>query len=170
MTIEQRNSIFEEYRNLIHFTVRRHKSLREALRMDADDLAQELSISLLKAIEQYDPSRGAKPSTYYFKKLRYAVLNLWREQVREKRLANLYAASLTNPCGDGEVSETDIPDEVDYDTPLLVEEFMKTLSVRERSVLERKLDGYEPGDIRHRRFMGIIRRKAQRFCAAGGVA
>ena len=170
MTREQRNSIFKEYQNIIYFTVRRHKGLQEVLRMDADDLAQELSISLLKAIEQYNPSRGAKPSTYYIKKLRYAALNLWREQTREKRLVNISTVSLTCSDENGEAAELDISVEVDYDSPLLVEEFMNTLSIRERSVLERKINGYEPGDIRHRRYMGVIRKKAQRFCAIGGAA
>ena len=170
MIIEQRNNTFEEYRKLVYYTVNRHRSLREALRMDADDFIQELSISLLKAIENYDPTRGAKPSTYYFKMLRYAVLDIWREQRRDKRLADLYAAPLVCSNEDGEESALDVPYEVDYDTALLVEEFMRTLSERERYVLSRKMNGHEPGDIRQRRFMGIIKKKARRFCAAGVLA
>ena len=80
MTIEQRNMIFEEYMNIIRYTVNRHNSMLKVLRMDGEDLAQELAIYLLKAIERYKDDRGVKPSAYYFKALRYWVLKLWREQ------------------------------------------------------------------------------------------
>jgi RNA polymerase sigma factor (sigma-70 family) len=169
MTLEQRNQTFEEYRKIIYFIVNRHKSLLESMRMDAEDLRQELAISLMKAIENYDPARGAKPSTYYFKMLRYAVLNLWREQRRPKRFANICAEPLVYSDKDGEEITLEPPFEVDYDTDLLVQEFYNMLSVREWNVLERKINGGEPNDIRDIRFMKIIKQKARRFCAAGGI-
>jgi DNA-directed RNA polymerase specialized sigma24 family protein len=170
MTIEQRNTIFAEYMKIIRFTVNRHHSMLQVLRMDGDDLAQELAICLLKAIERYDDSRGAKPSTYYFKALRYGVLQLWREQMRKIRVANLQASSLT--CSDeyGEESTVDVPYMVDYDDELMVQEFLQTLSEYERTTLVRKIQGHEPSDRRQSRFMKIIKRKAMRFCAAGGLA
>jgi len=39
-----------------------------------------------------------------------------------------------------------------------------------RATLAQKMNGYEPDDKRHGRFMKIIKRKAMRFCAAGGLA
>ena len=170
MTTEKRNAIFEEYMNIIRFTVNQHQSMLKVLRMDGEDLSQELAICLLKAIEKYEPDRGAKPSTYYFKSLRYGVLNLWREQMRKIRLANLQAMSLTRYNEYGEETEFDVPFVVDYDDELMVEEFLKTLSERERTTITRKMEGYEPADMRHSRFMKIIRRKAMRFCAADGFA
>jgi len=141
-----------------------------AMRMEAEDLKQELSICLLLAIERYDPTRGAKASTYFFTQLRYGVLKIWQAQVRKVRLANMHAVPLVCKNDDGEETTQDVPYEVDYDTSLLVEEFMETLSWREREVLSRKMDGYGPDDIRTKRFMGIIKKKARRFCAAGGLA
>jgi DNA-directed RNA polymerase specialized sigma subunit len=135
MTIEQRNTIFEEYMRIIRFTVSRHQSMLKILRMDSEDLAQELAICLLKAIERYDADRGAKPSTYYFKSLRYGVLNLWQEQVRKIRHANLLATSLTRTNEYREESTLDVPFTVDYDDALMVEEFLKTLSEYERTTL-----------------------------------
>ena len=170
MTIEQRNTIFSEYMKIIRFTVNRHRSMLKILRMDGDDLAQELAICLLKAIERYDASRGAKPSTYYFKSLRYGALKLWREQMRKIRLANLQAMSLIHSNEYGEESALDIPFTVDYDDALMVEEFLKTLSACERNTLAQKMHGHEPDDRRHNRFIKIIKRKAMRFCAAGGLA
>jgi len=142
----------------------------KTLRMDAEDLTQELSICLLKAIERHEPDRGAKASTYYFKMLRYGMLNLWREQRRAVRLANLQAMSLTHANEYGEEIELDVPFVVDYDDALMVEEFLKTLSECERITIIQRMHGHEPNDRRHNRFMKIIKRKAMRFCAAGGLA
>ena len=170
MTITQRNTIFDEYMNIIRYTVNRHKSMLKALRMESEDLAQELAICLLKAIERYDDTRGAKPSTYYFKALRYGVLQLWREQRRMIRFANIQAMPLTHTNEYGEDSELDVTFTVDYDDDLMVKEFLQTLSERERNTLAQKMNGYEPDDKRHGRFMKIIKRKAMRFCVAGGLA
>jgi DNA-directed RNA polymerase specialized sigma24 family protein len=170
MNIEQRNTIFADYMNIIRYTVNRHRSMMKVLRMDGDDLAQELAIYLLKAIERYDADRGAKQSTYYFNSLRYGVLQLWREQTRKIRLANLQAVSLTRSDEYGEESTLDVPFTVDYDDSLMVQEFLQTLSACERDTLARKMHGHEPDDKRLNRFMKIIKRKAMRFCAAGGLA
>ena len=170
MTITQRNIIFEEYMKIIRYTVNRHQSMLKILRMEGEDLAQELAICLLKAIERYDANRGAKPSTYYFKSLRYGVLNMWREQMRLIRLANVQAMSLTYADEHGEDSELEVPFIVDYDDALMVKEFLQTLSECERNTLSQKMHGHEPNDRRHGRFMKIIKRKAMRFCAAGGLA
>jgi len=170
MTVYQRNTIFEEYMNIIRYTVNRHYSVIKVLRMEAEDLTQELAICLLKAIECYEDDRGAKPSTYYFKALRYGVLNLWREQMRKIRLANLQAMSLTYTNEYGEESDMDVPFTVDYDDALMVEEFLKTLSECERTTITLRMQGHEPNDRRYNRFMKIIKRKAMRFCAAGGLA
>ena len=62
----------------------------------------------------------------------------------------------------------EIPYEEDYETDLFIQDFFKTLSRYERVVLERKLEGEEPGDKRHQRYMDIIRRKALRFHMTGG--
>ena len=170
MTTQEHNTIFGEYMNIIHFTVNHHRSMLKTFRMDAEDLTQELSICLLKAIERYWPDRAAKPSTYYFKMLRYGMLNLWREQMRKIRIANSQAISLSHTNEYGEETEIDVPFVVNYDDALMVEEFMKTLSECERATLARKMDGFELIDRRHSGFMKIIKRKARRFCAAGGLA
>ena len=170
MTTEQRNTIFKDYMQIIRYTVNRHHSMLKILRMDSEDLAQELAICLLKAIEKYDDTRGAKPSTYYFKSLRYGILQLWREQMRMIRLANIQSISLNQSSEHGEDSELDVTFTVDYDDALMVKEFLQTLSECERDTLARKIQGYEPDDRRHGRFMKIIKRKAMRFCVAGGLA
>ena len=144
MTHTERNKTFEEYQKLINFTVYQHKSLMYAMRMEADDLKQELAIYLLRAIERYDHTQGAKPSTYFSKILRYGVLDLWKEHIRLKRLANLHAVPLTYVNEEGEEVSLEVPYEEDYDTDLLVRDFFRTLSKHERVTLERKLDGQDP--------------------------
>ena len=169
MTIEERNNIFDEYKNLIYYTFHRNRNLMERMRMEADDFKQELSICLLKAIESYDPARWAKPLTYYITKLKYGIHDLWRTQLRLKRLANMYADSMTRSNDEGEESTLELPFEVDYDTDLRVKEFLKTLSERERKALARKINGNVPSDKRQQKFMEIVRQKALRFKIAGGT-
>jgi hypothetical protein len=82
----------------------------------------------------------------------------------------MYASPLTISNKDGTESDLEFPDtKIDDDTALLVEEFMQTLSEREKEVIERKLSGCKPADKRHKRFMKIIRQKARRFCLQGGL-
>jgi RNA polymerase sigma factor (sigma-70 family) len=169
MTKEQRNTTFEEYQGIIGSTVYRHRSFLKTLQMDAEDLRQELALVLLKAIEKYDPEQGAKASTYYFKMLRYGVLNLWRQQLREKRRANITTVPLTSTY-DGEEVTLDLPFEVDYGMHMRIQEFLATLSARERNALVRTVSGDKPDDKRHQRFMGIVKRKALRYRLAGGIA
>jgi len=169
MTITQRNSVFEQYQNLIGYTVRQHMSLLKVLRMDMDDLRQELAICLLKAIEKYQPNRGAKESTFYFKMLRYGVLNLWRTQIRKVRLANLHTVPLTYSTDDGEEFTIELPFHVDYDAEIRVREFLKTLAPRERDALMRMVRGDDPEDKRHKRFMYNVKRKALQYNLSGGA-
>jgi len=170
MTKQERNAIFEENQYIINITVHRHWSLLKTLRMEPDDLKQELSICLLRAIEKYDPSRGAKPSTFYFTSLKYGVLNLWREQVRKCRLANLTAAPLIYTNEDGEVFDLELPFEVDYDMNMRINELLRVLSPQEQRALARTVRGDDPEDKRHKRFMSIVRRKALRYNIAAGGA
>ena len=168
MDILERNRFFEQYQGTIGWTINRHRSLMESMRMEESDLRQELCIHLLGAIESYDPARGAKPLTYFIKKLRYGVLSLWREQLREKRCANLYAESLTRTYDDGDVVMLELPFEVDYDMGVRIDEFMQTLSAAEKAALARVVNGEDPEDKRHKRFMAIVRRKAMRYRLTGG--
>ena len=167
MTLTQRNETFLEYQRLIGITVYHHRSLMEAMKMDADDMKQELAVCLLKAIENYDPTRGTKQSTFYFKMLRYGVLKLWREQLRQKRLANISASPLVSVAEDGETVELDLPIGVDYDMNVRIGEFMRTLSVKEQGALARTVGGFESADKRHKRFMDNVRRKALRYRLTG---
>ena len=167
MSLQERNAVFEQYMGIIGWTVHRNSSLQYAMRIESEDLKQELAIVLLRAIESYDPSRGAKPSTYYFKQLRYGLLSLWRNSLRSNRKANLNTASFAYQDSDGEDFEIEIPYK-DDDTKMFVDEFIESLSLRERDIISRKMSGYELTDIREFKFMKIIKRKAQRFALQGG--
>jgi DNA-directed RNA polymerase specialized sigma24 family protein len=143
----------------------------KTLKMDADDLYQELSICLLKAIETFDPTRGAKEANYYFKMLRYGVLNLWNAQMRQIHLANVVATPLTTINKNGEVVAIDMPVVIDFDANVQIGEFMHTLSLGEQNALARTVSGEGAEDKRHQRFMFNVKRKALRYhLGAGGAA
>jgi DNA-directed RNA polymerase specialized sigma24 family protein len=169
MTTEERNREFAEHEALIGHTVRRNRPLLARLRMDADDMAQELAVVLLKAIGTYNPDRGCKPKTYYSKILQYGVLKINRAAHRGRRLANLTAGPLVAVNADGVETEIDVPVWVDFDSGPIVGEFLGKLSERERGVVATGLAGGRLTDARRKKWMGLVKRKAARAIATGGL-
>jgi DNA-directed RNA polymerase specialized sigma24 family protein len=157
-----------EYEYLLRLTVRRNYGLLARLRMDADDMAQELAEILLKAIEDYDPAKGTKPGTYYRAMLQYGVLNLNRYYKRSCRIAGLTAKPLTFINEDGEEAEIDIPYNEDFDGGLFLGEFLGSLSERERGAIDIRMNGGVLAHKHQKAWLGIIRKKLTRFCAMGG--
>jgi len=168
MTTEERNHKFAEFQRIVYYMAHKNRSLWEKI-LEFDDVIQELSILLLKAIEGYDYTRGAKESTYYFTKLKYGLLAIWREQLRENRRANMNTTPLVYSGSDGEVVEIEMPFEVDFDAELRVNTFMRTLSFGEQNALVRVLRGEDKADKRHKRFMANVRRKYQQYNLDGGM-
>ena len=58
MDIITRNEIMLEHEYIIKAVIRRNQPLLKALRMEDDDVHQELSIVMLKALEVYDSARS----------------------------------------------------------------------------------------------------------------
>jgi len=76
MTTEERNYFFVDKEHLINMTMNRHRPLIRACRMDLDDVCQELSLCLLKAIEKYDPAKCLYMDAYLMLRLRYHLWNM----------------------------------------------------------------------------------------------
>ena len=163
LTLEQRNAALLEHMGLVHYTVRRNIGLLNRLRLEYEDMVQELTICLLQAIESYDPSRGMKSANYYLKMLQYGVLALNREQSRLCRVAALTARPLIFVNDDGEETEMDIPYYEDFDTELNVEAFLSSLSEREKNVIALRLEGKALADKRQQALLALIKKKAARY-------
>ncbi len=75
----RRNEIFMENEDMIRRTIRRNWSLLCALRLDMDDVYQELAIAALNAIDGFDPRRSDSVRVHIWAKLQYAVLDIKRQ-------------------------------------------------------------------------------------------
>lgn len=73
---EARDQLAARNMGLVHAVARRY----EGQGLDYDELVQEGAIGLLRALERYDPERGAKLSTYATHIIRGKIVRALREQ------------------------------------------------------------------------------------------
>lgn len=73
-----RNQIFMENNDLITRIMKRNYPLLRAMRLDPDDVYQELSIAALNAINTFDPVRSDQIRAHIWMKLQYAILDIRR--------------------------------------------------------------------------------------------
>lgn len=57
-SIQERNRIVEEHLGCIEQVIRRNHSLMRAAHLDYDDVYQQLSLRLIRAVAGYDPEKG----------------------------------------------------------------------------------------------------------------
>ena len=76
MDFTTRNDTFLENENMIRRVMRRNLPLIHALRLEWDDVYQELAIAALRAIESFDPSRSNSIKVHIWAKLQYAILDI----------------------------------------------------------------------------------------------
>lgn len=79
MDFIERNEIFMDNEGMIHRVMRRNRSLICAMRLDWDDVYQELAMAALNAIETFDPMRSECIQAHIWMKLQYAVLTIKRQ-------------------------------------------------------------------------------------------
>src|SRR2546421_9075248 len=108
-----RNFIIEHYRYLISKT-RQRIIPTVPTKIAPEDLEQEGLIALVKAVDQFEPSRGVKFESYAISMVRGAMLEYLRKEdwvprsVRTKQKMLLRAEeALTAEKGEGEVTDED---------------------------------------------------------------
>jgi len=79
MTFTERNEIFMDNADMIRRVMRRNWPLICAMRLDWDDVYQELAIAALNAIDTFDPMRSECIQAHIWMKLQYAVLTIKRQ-------------------------------------------------------------------------------------------
>ena len=79
MDFTSRNEIFLENEGMIRRVMRRNWPLICAMRLDRDDVYQELAIAALNAIDTFDPTRSECIRAHIWMKLQYAVLDIKRQ-------------------------------------------------------------------------------------------
>ena len=78
MDFTSRNEIFLENEGMIRRVMRRNWPLICAMRLDRDDVYQELAIAALNAIDTFDPTRSECIRAHIWMKLQYAILTIKR--------------------------------------------------------------------------------------------
>lgn len=74
ITIQERNRIVEEHLWCIDVVMKRNAALIKAAHLDRDDVYQQLSLRLIRAVEGFDPQKG-RLNQHILAQLRYELLN-----------------------------------------------------------------------------------------------
>lgn len=145
------DSALNEYQHILTGCVRRNLPLILALQLEVEDVVQDLTLRLFKAVERYDNNRTCPFQKFLYHELQHEILDIRKRHKphgivgvpRDLRLDVVY---LDHPGEDGRFYE--VPVDVDFDGR--VDEAIGILPQEERAVVIRKMNG-EP-----------IRKKAER--------
>jgi len=143
MTGETRNNLFLENQHLIGRIIKRNRRLIAALWLETADVAQDLSIVMLLAIEKFDPLRCNSLPAFLMYKMQYAILDIRRRH----KPHGMTGAKDTRPeyAYIDKVSDTGIVWEIPtYDDTGIFEmsEFLGNLTEFERETLKQRVDGH----------------------------
>ena len=92
----ERNDIFMDNVGMIRRVMRRNWALICAMRLDWDDVYQELAMAALNAIETFDPARSECIQAHIWMKLQYAVLTIKRQHRPAVSLALAISSGLSS--------------------------------------------------------------------------
>jgi DNA-directed RNA polymerase specialized sigma24 family protein len=146
MTTEQRNSIYTENQNLIDITIRRNRRLIAALGLDIEDVAQDLSIKMLSAIEKFDPARSESLEAHIICQLQYAILDM-RRQHKPHGMSGVRQGSCPEYVYIDKTSDNGAVFEIaSHDDASIIEfaEVVASLSDSECEALKNKMAGHKP--------------------------
>ena len=73
-SLAERNRIVEEYLPYVDQVIRRNRALMRASRLEYDDVYQQLSLRLIRAVSTYDPNKG-ELGTHILAQLHFELLN-----------------------------------------------------------------------------------------------
>ena len=76
-SIAERNAIVEEHLYIIDRVMRRNHELIRAARLNRDDVYQQLAVRLIRAVDNYDPTKG-KLKSHLYAQVTYELLNCKR--------------------------------------------------------------------------------------------
>lgn len=130
---EDRNRLFDRYRRLVRAT----RSHILPFTREAEDLEQEGAITLLRAIDRFDPGRNVKFEGYAIEQLRGTYRNIVRKQNRRRRLRHFEEEDPEFPLD--ELVADDAPSPLEQvlrdERNRLVREAMRRLTAQQQRVL-----------------------------------
>lgn len=75
-TLKSTNELYNEFKHLIDSTIKRNYRLLAALRLERKDVAQDLAIAMMSAIDKFDPSRSESLAMHIACSLQYEIFNM----------------------------------------------------------------------------------------------
>ncbi len=173
MTAQSTAALYDNHKGLIKSTIRRNRRLLNALHLEDDDVAQELSIAMLSAIERFKPERDVPLAAYVSIKLQYAILDMKRRfkphgvtGVPQNERLRLIRLDAERP--EGGTYEVPVLD----DTGVLeFTELFESLSERESNVIKMAAQGYPVKRKAQADALGCVRKKYnQIYSSEGSIA
>ncbi len=173
MTAQNVESLYCQHKGLIKSTIRKNRTLLTALRLEEDDVAQELSIAMLSAIEGFDSGMDVPLGAYIALKLKYAILDMKRRckphgitcVPHGERVSIVYLDDELPEGGTFEIPSADDTGTFEYS------ELLDSLSECESNVIELAARGYP---IRQKAqtdaLRGIRRKYSQIYKNEGSIA
>ena len=147
MDFIERNEIFMDNEGMIRRVMRRNWALICAMRLDWDDVYQELAMAALDAIDTFDPMRSECIQAHIWMKMQYAVLDIKR-RYRPCGLTSFdkqrrpVVVSLDQEEGLERLLAVEFQDEVPGLSPQM-RQALSCLTVEERRAVIRYLDDQE---------------------------
>jgi hypothetical protein len=143
--------LFEEHRPLITSVIRKNRTLLFALRLEYEDVSQQLSIAMLSAIRKFDPDKSPSLAAHIRCSLQFEILNIKRIHkpfgiTGVPKGHRLDFMCLDNIGPDGSVYELATNDDV---TAIEFSEFFDSLSEHEAYVVDLAIQGYRPRRKEH---------------------
>lgn len=158
-------TLYEEHKSLINSTIRRNRPLLAALRLESEDVAQDLSIAMLSAIERFNPERSESLAAHITCSLQYEILNIKRRHKphgitgvpKGERINFLYMDDELPNGGSYEIPSYD-------DTSAFeVSELLESLSEPESKVIELRTNGVYLRQKAQTATLNGVRRKYNAF-------
>jgi RNA polymerase sigma factor (sigma-70 family) len=151
---------FDLFDDIYYFYIQKFE--RVARRCHNEDLVQELSIALLKAVQSYKANNKAKFNTYFWRIARNHMGSLKIKDSAQKRKTTMQVVSINSPVGNASISSGDsqmelseiIPDEsVDREFTnadfrvFMEQQIFKHLSEQDKAAINYYLEGYTLDEI-----------------------
>jgi hypothetical protein len=169
MITENIDQLYEEHKKLITKTIWRNRALLKALRLEDEDVSQQLAIVMLSAIRKFNPDRSSSLAAHIRYTLQYEILNIKRRHKPHgvtgiPKGVKLSFRYLGSPMPDGEVYELPHFD----DTSILeVSELLQNLPTIEAEAVSMRIRGFQLKRKAHTAAIAGLRHRYAALCAAG---
>lgn len=147
--------LLDKYKPFIEKKLRRYANCFKKYGVDIEDLKQELYLSVIYAINNYDQNSNASFYTYLNRLVEYRLSNFWREQFSYRNSAFFNSVSLSLPIGEN-LTLADLLTDKSYNIEdiiaeknvvMKIKDFCYDLPLEEAYVFELYIDGFSRESI-----------------------